>query len=163
MNNIRLNDAERIILSTAARSEQGRISASDVDQSPSFKAAFTRLEAKGLLTGNDQMHPDDAPDFTITEKGYAAIGIEGNRDTAATPDAGSEIPAEIPLPKIARVIALMGRPEGAALGELTEETGWLPHTTRAALTGLRRKGLRVDRTRSEDGISIYRIVGEMAG
>jgi hypothetical protein len=163
MNNIRLNDAERIILSTAARSEQGRISASDVDQSPSFKAAFTRLNAKGLLTGNDQMHPDDAPDFTITEKGYATIGIERNRDTAPPPDAGSEMPAETPVPKIARVIALMGRPEGAALGELTEETGWLPHTTRAALTGLRRKGMRVDRMRNEEGISIYRIVSEMAG
>jgi len=39
----------------------------------------------------------------------------------------------------------------------------LPHTTRAALTGLRRKGMRVDQMRNEDGISVYRIVSEMAG
>jgi hypothetical protein len=33
------------------------------------------------------------------------------------------------------------------LGELVEATGWLPHTTRAALTGLRKKGLTLDRAK----------------
>jgi uncharacterized protein DUF3489 len=42
--------------------------------------------------------------------------------------------------KIAGVIALLKRGEGATLEELIQATGWLPHTTRAALTGLRKKG-----------------------
>lgn len=42
--------------------------------------------------------------------------------------------------KISSVIALLERPAGATLAELVEATGWLPHTTRAALTGLKKKG-----------------------
>jgi hypothetical protein len=38
------------------------------------------------------------------------------------------------------VIALLQRPEGATLAGIVEATGWLPHTTRAALTGLKKKG-----------------------
>lgn len=43
--------------------------------------------------------------------------------------------------KLARVIALLERPEGASFAELMAATGWVPHTTRAALTGLRKRGL----------------------
>jgi len=31
------------------------------------------------------------------------------------------------------------------MAELTEATGWLPHTVRAALAGLRKKGNIIDR------------------
>jgi hypothetical protein len=41
---------------------------------------------------------------------------------------------------------------------LIAATGWLPHTTRAALTGLRKSGFEIER-RQEDGQgSIYRII-----
>jgi len=39
-----------------------------------------------------------------------------------------------------RVLALLRRKEGATLEELVSATGWLAHTTRAALTGLRKAG-----------------------
>jgi DNA-binding IclR family transcriptional regulator len=42
------------------------------------------------------------------------------------------------------VIALLERAEGAAIGELMATTGWLAHTTRAALTGLRKRGYTVE-------------------
>lgn len=42
--------------------------------------------------------------------------------------------------KIAKVVALLARPGGATLAEMVAATGWLPHTTRAALTGLKKKG-----------------------
>ena len=42
--------------------------------------------------------------------------------------------------KQALVVELLRRDGGATLAELVEATGWLPHTTRAALTGLRKKG-----------------------
>jgi Protein of unknown function (DUF3489) len=48
------------------------------------------------------------------------------------------------------------------LGELIHITDWLPHTTRAALTGLRKRGLNIERRR-EDGMTRYRIVGAGAG
>src|SRR5687768_7281101 len=53
--------------------------------------------------------------------------------------------------KQARVITLLGRDTGASLIELIAATGWLPHTTRAALTGLRHKGFVLDRDKRADG------------
>ena len=58
--------------------------------------------------------------------------------------------------KQARVITLLGRDTGASLNELIAATGWLPHTTRAALTGLRHKGFVLDRDK-RDGTTVYRI------
>ena len=60
--------------------------------------------------------------------------------------------------KIARVIELLQRGDGATLAELVVATGWLPHTTRAALTGLRKRGYAVgiDRTDKARG-SVHRI------
>jgi DNA invertase Pin-like site-specific DNA recombinase len=46
-----------------------------------------------------------------------------------------------PGSKLAQVIGLLQREGGAALAELNSATGWLPHTTRAALTGLRKRGI----------------------
>ncbi len=36
-------------------------------------------------------------------------------------------------------------------------TGWLPHTTRAALTGLRKRGFMVERRTGEAGGFVYQI------
>ena len=60
--------------------------------------------------------------------------------------------------KIAQVIELLQRCDGATLAELVAATGWLPHTTRAALTGLRKRGYAVgiDRADKARG-SVYRI------
>jgi hypothetical protein len=58
--------------------------------------------------------------------------------------------------KIARVIALLERAEGATLAELVETTGWLPHTTRAALTGLRKKGRTIAKDKRGD-VTCYHI------
>lgn len=61
--------------------------------------------------------------------------------------------------KQARVIALLSRPGGGTLDDLIAATGWLPHTTRAALTGLRRKGYALTRSKGADGTSIYSLPG----
>jgi hypothetical protein len=60
--------------------------------------------------------------------------------------------------KQALVIEMLRAKGGATLNALVEATGWLPHTTRAALTGLRKRGFSIERTRQEGSDSIYRIV-----
>lgn len=67
-------------------------------------------------------------------------------------------PATRPVSKTARIVTLMQRKQGATLEELIDATNWLPHTTRAALTGLKRKGHMVER-RVIDGASHYTITG----
>ena len=56
------------------------------------------------------------------------------------------------------MLALLSRREGATLPELIEVTGWLPHTTRAALTGIRKKGYEIARSK-RDAATCYCIVG----
>lgn len=50
---------------------------------------------------------------------------------------------------------LLERDSGATLDEMVALTGWLPHTTRAALTGLRKKG-HVITSNKVDGVRTYR-------
>ena len=57
----------------------------------------------------------------------------------------------------ALLLDLLSRREGASVPEVMERTGWLPHTTRAALTGLRRRGYAVLREPDGEGVSRYRI------
>jgi Protein of unknown function (DUF3489) len=60
--------------------------------------------------------------------------------------------------KKALVIEMLCAKGGATLDALVDVTAWLPHTTRAALTGLRKRGFSIERTREEGSDSIYRIV-----
>ena len=55
------------------------------------------------------------------------------------------------------LLGLLGRPEGATLDDLVQATSWQPHTTRAALTGLRKKGHKLEKTKRDD-VTCYRIV-----
>ena len=59
--------------------------------------------------------------------------------------------------KQALLVELLSRPEGASLDDLVGATGWLPHTTRAALTGIRRRGYPIERITADDGWSRYRV------
>jgi hypothetical protein len=60
--------------------------------------------------------------------------------------------------KIGGVLDMLATETGATIGDMTAATGWLEHTTRAALTGLRRRGYALNLTRNErDGASVYRI------
>ncbi len=67
--------------------------------------------------------------------------------------------------KIAEVQALLQRPKGASLDDLCKATGWQPHSSRAALSGLRKAGHALERTPGEGrtGTSIYRILPAKAG
>ncbi|GAA4028790.1 hypothetical protein GCM10022281_04840 [Sphingomonas rosea] len=61
------------------------------------------------------------------------------------------------LSKQVGLAALLLRDEGATLDQMIETTGWLPHTTRAAMTGLRKKGYVIDSDKV-DGVRTYRAV-----
>ncbi|MEG3154475.1 DUF3489 domain-containing protein [Sphingomonas sp. RB1R13] len=54
------------------------------------------------------------------------------------------------------VVDLMRSNAGASLDQLSSATGWLPHTTRAALTGLRKRGFSIA-TEKAEGVTLYRI------
>jgi hypothetical protein len=59
--------------------------------------------------------------------------------------------------KRAALIGMLERPEGASVAEIGQRLGWLPHTVRAAITGLRHAGREVTRSKDTEGRSMYRL------
>ena len=61
--------------------------------------------------------------------------------------------------KKAQLIKLLGRKSGADIVALSDKLGWQQHTTRAALSGLRKAGYEVTRaTSANGGPAKYRIL-----
>ena len=78
------------------------------------------------------------------------------RDAAGI-DAGSGSEAA-PVTKRALFVALLARETGASLSEIVAATGWLPHTSRAALSRLRSAGQPLAKTKRANGCTAYRLV-----
>ncbi len=62
--------------------------------------------------------------------------------------------------KIETILKQLRRSNGASIAQLQKATGWKPHSVRAALTGLRKKGHNIERDKDTKGVSRYRIAGE---
>ncbi len=61
--------------------------------------------------------------------------------------------------KQADLIALLKRREGATIQQMRTKTGWQAHSVRAALTGLRKRGIGITRGKDDAGITVYRVAG----
>jgi hypothetical protein len=86
--------------------------------------------------------------LAMTAAGRTAIGLRAS-DTDApalapiveAPGAdGAAAPTAAPGGKLGSVLSALTAEEGATLAALVTLTGWLPHTTRAALCRLRQRG-----------------------
>ena len=65
--------------------------------------------------------------------------------------------ADKPLPtKHQQIVDLLQRDGGATLEEMSVLANWLPHSTRAFMSGLKNKGYIVDSEKA-DGVRRYRI------
>ena len=83
-------------------------------------------------------------------------GAKRPRKMARDPETMPPVPTEPRFNKSDLVIGLLQRTGGATLDDIVAATGWLPHTTRAALTGLKKKGHHVTSEKA-DGLRRYRI------
>lgn len=75
------------------------------------------------------------------------------KDPKAAPSAkpdGAKQATPATTTKSATVLALLRREQGSTLAELVEATAWQPHTARAVLTGLRKKGHTIERRKRGD-------------
>jgi hypothetical protein len=95
---------------------------------------------------------DQRVGLVITPAGLKAIGVETDGGVEAsdveievTTDDQSSIKPTRTSTKTQQVIDMLSRDEGATLAEIVEATGWLKHTSSAALTGLRKKGHPITR------------------
>ena len=129
----------------------------------SYALKLTAAGAKAIAV-DDAAEPEDAGEESdaLANRDQAAILSKLDAKDARPAEAMEPGPAGPSAPrggsKLARVIALLERDHGATIEELIAATGWLAHTTRAALTGLRKRGYAVAIDRSDDNRgSFYRI------
>ena len=173
---LRLNDLQLILLSTAALRDDGSLLPppdSIGERTPVVDKAIKSLLRRGLAAEPDTSNVSDPlptdrdrlVGVRITAAGRVAIGAdqddEGDR-SSEDPEEQSRPEAESssrPVSKIGTVLSLLRRDEGVTLDEMVAATGWLPHTTRAALTGLRKKGHAVVKDKRGD-TTCYRITME---
>jgi hypothetical protein len=103
-----------------------------------LKLTAAGLESVGKLAQPPAEQSSGAAS-TVEEVIEADAGIE-DATQAGAPPAPCLTP---PAGKLGQVLAAVGAGRGATIDELATLTGWLPHTTRAALTRLKQRGFPV--------------------
>jgi hypothetical protein len=177
-----LTDTQLVLLSSASQREDYLVALPPNLKGGAAKKVVEKLLSVGLLeeVAVKRAQPAWRTDnerpvgLKITRAGLKALGIEpvdaaktdapgsapkkrsrtmrskraSRRETASGqgPRAGS---------KQALLISLLSRAKGATLDDLVKATGWLRHTTRAALTGLRKKGHELAKSKNASGQSVY--------
>ena len=101
-------------------------------------AAGARAIADATGLASDATSEGKDPRVQVTTTGSQVV--EATADVSA---ATASLSAPRGGTKLARILELLQRDCGATLEELIAATDWLPHTTRAALTGLRKRGCAV--------------------
>ncbi len=178
----KLTDTQLVILSAASQRKDGAVVLPENLTGKAAEKMVSALARKKLIEvvpsrrklpvwrkSEDGQHLS----LKITDKGLQAIGIDvsqanANNEEAMPPasaeeqlkpyaDASKARPLGAPRPgsKQALLVDALLQPEGATLEALRSATGWLPHTVRAALTGLRKRGYTVAAQRA-DGVTTYR-------
>ncbi|WP_076073037.1 DUF3489 domain-containing protein [Sphingomonas montana] len=171
------NDLQLILLTTAAQRENGNLlppSETLSGHDERVRKVIPALIKHGLVmeapvdtnAASVRQEAEAYIGLVITAAGRAAIGVDdgvspdaasladGTDDMSSPSEEVALIAVSLRTSKIGYVIELLRRPGGGSLAELTAATGWLPHTVRAALTGLRKKGHAIERG-SRDGVTIY--------
>lgn len=171
-NNSKLNDLQLVLLSTAAQREDGSVfpaADSIAKEKERIRKAVRPLLKRALI----QEQPIRDRRFAWREADDQLFGLfisaagrelidpaEGEPQSAgekpSAPASGKHPAAQRSASKAELVLGLLRRDEGATLKELVDATGWLPHTTRAALTGLRKKGHVVEKNKRDDA-TCYRV------
>lgn len=179
-----IEQLQRVLLTTAAKVEGGQLLPAPKEMA-NFDIAIREAIGALIDSGLADEIIVDAPQFSWRiddDQMYGAvinaagrIKIDEDGAAKASPSKRRQhrkpCPAEIenkptatarppakkkPGGKADQVIALLKRRQGASLAEIMELTGWLAHSTRAAMSGLRKKGHAIERTQAE-GSSVYRI------
>ena len=188
---VKLTDAQLVMMSAAAQREDRCLAAPETMKGAVVSKAGAKLVKLGFAReihakpGTPLWRRDETGRsfaLKLTAAGLKAIAVdEGPQDEPGEvsqpqllpeakngvrqDDVGRHAPTAAPRDgsKLALLIDLLRRADGSTIVDLTQATGWLAHTTRAAITGLRKRGYAVTRERSDAGESVYHISGTPDG
>jgi hypothetical protein len=184
----KLTDLQMVLLSSAAQRDDGAFLPlpKRVKLEPRARTrVFNALLKKDLA--REQPAPPDAPAWreaddegrfmlVITPAGLEAVGVETGADPEErgkddkpkpTPKRNKKrkrakrtaAPAVRPGTKLALMIELLSRDNGATIAEIVEATGWQQHSVRGAISGTLKKkhGLTVSSDIEDGRRRVYRI------
>ena len=173
----KLTDTQLMLLSAAAQRENGAIEIPAKLRGGAARKVIDPLLARKLVreiakTGDLPVWrtADEGEAFSlkITDNGLKTIGV----DDEPKPEASRSVktkqrrkrdnpgkPRARENTKQATVIAMLRRSQGATIEQITEATGWLPHTVRGFLAGALKKrlGLDVSSEKEKNGARVYAI------
>ena len=131
----------------------------DEESGQPYALKLTAAGAKAIAIDEspEPNHVDDEAD-SLEKVDDAAATSQQHTAQASPPEEAIQSASPSPSAprggtKLTRVIELLQRDHGATIDDLIAATGWLAHTTRAALTGLRKRGyaVAIDRSNKERG------------
>ena len=156
----KLTDTQCVLLSTAAKREtlslyplpEGLKPKGGLAKAMSPLSERLLIEERETTISAEVYRTDGDYRFGLfaTPAGLTAIGIDCGNEVAVATEKIVTAPKVERKSKASAVLGLLRREEGATLAELVAATGWLPHTTRAALTGIKKKGHVVERAKRDD-------------
>ena len=185
----KLTDTQLVVLSKAAARDDSlavvpqkmnKAAASKVGSSLVARKLMRELKAKPGMPVWREDEDGRGISLMITRAGRDAIGVEDEAEVSTeiiapatkqkkTSVTGKASTSKSTLASVASqprdgskqalVISMLSAKAGATIDALIDATGWLPHTTRAALTGLRKRGFEIERSREDGEGSVYRIAG----
>ena len=156
----KLSPAQGLLLRTAARRPDGRVTPPDTLRGGARAKVLTALLQRGWIEPADGSH-------RLTDEGYAAIGQQrpAPLDDVEPMDTIDDLQLLEGIPirsgtKLAALVMALRRPQGATSLQLMLATGWQPHTVRGAISGMLRKkmGLNVVLAHNDAGERVYRVV-----
>jgi len=131
---------------TRRRRPREHAGAAEVQRSASAAAATlpeADVDNSAMSTNSDETERTASPSKAKSKRPGAAVASGADQPPAST--------------KRAVLIGMLERAGGASVTEIGQRLGWLPHTVRAAITGLRHAGREVTRGKDQSGQSVYRL------
>lgn len=119
--------------------------------------AIARIDGGWTLTdaGRSIVAGDLTPDMVASMEETSPVAATSSVNSPGN-SGDSQLPTFRPGTRQALLLELLQREEGADTDEMMEVTGWQPHSIRAVLSGFRKRGIEVTRTKEGNGVSLYR-------
>lgn len=154
-----LSQTQLLVIEAAARHPEHRLTRPEGVKPPTYRSALQSLRRRGLISdapatvGSDRRPAGPV----LSDAGLARIAPALVEERAVPQPEAPTVRSPRPDSKLARLVAMLARPDGASLDDLATAAAWRPHTTRAALTGLRKRGYALATLRAAGAPTRYRI------
>jgi hypothetical protein len=157
-----LSPIQHLVLAAAVSHPEHRLVRPEDIKPPTYRSALQALRRRGLIADGGAVNGSGRRPAgpVLSRAGLAHVAPASREAQMVAQPQSSVVRSPRPGSKLAYLVAMLARPDGASIDELVTTLEWLPHTTRAALTGLRKRGYALDTIRTTGAPTRYRITAD---